>query len=48
MERKIKIPSPEEIKIQQLEEENKTMKEEQAQTNVTLLELMEIIMFGGM
>ena len=41
-------PLPDKERIRQLEIENQGMKEEQAQTNVTLLELMEIIMFGGM
>ncbi|MFO1442778.1 hypothetical protein KDN24_06065 [Bacillus sp. Bva_UNVM-123] len=37
-----------EEKLAALEQENSTLKEAQAETNTTLLELMETILMGGM
>lgn len=51
MEPKLKIPTPEEIKIQQLEEENKMLKEQaellQDTVDSILLDVIPSIITGG-
>ena len=51
MERKIKIPSPEEIKIQQLEEKNRFLEEQaeflQETMDTILLDIIPSIISGG-
>lgn len=46
MERKLSIPTKDEKRIAELEQENLTLKEAQAETNTTLLELMEVVILS--